>query len=225
MARPGFVDRLNGDGARFDSVVESVRAETTLLGALRRAQPLIDRAGEEFDFFVQDISEVTLVAAVDYLDAAIEDHFKIFMNYNKLMVVRRDEILAGLTLLRDYRLGNDGALDRLRESSIILNKEIVIPKSPTEAQLKAMENYLLAQTRIDQELILYMAADVTSYLQAHAELEREEAEVLTALTVARSQIVAWTRAHQAMAQGVKDPGKFLEIAVQTAEKAKQVLAL
>jgi hypothetical protein len=147
------------------------------------------------------------------------------MNYNKLMVDRRDEILAGLTLLRDYRLGNDGALDRLRESNIILNKEIAIPKSPTEAQLKAMENYLLAQTRIDQELILYMAADIASYLQAHAELEREEAEVLTALTVARLQIVAWTRAHQAMAQGVKDPGKFLEIALQTAEKTKQVLAL
>lgn len=54
---------------------------------------------------------------------------------------------------------------------------------------------------------------------------RSRSEVLSALTVARLQIVAWTRAHQAMAQGVKDPGKFLEIALQTAEKAKQALAL
>jgi hypothetical protein len=166
--RPQFVTWLKVDEVEYDAVVESIRAETTLLGALRKAQPLLDRGGEKFDDF---------------------------------------------------------ALDQLREANIVLNKEIAIPDSPTEAQLKAIENYLLAETRIDQELVNYMSADVTAYLQAHAELEREEAEVLAALTVARLQIVAWTRAHQAMAQGVKDSDSWLKIAFAAAERTKQVLTL
>ena len=222
---PQFVVELNVDGEQYDAVIEQIRAESTLLGALREAQPLIDRVGDEFDGFVQEISEVSLVAAVDFLDVTIEDHFEIFMNFNKLTVVRRDEILVGMTLLREYRLGDSDSLERLREAKIVLNKEIAIPKSATEVQLQAIEDYLLTETRTAQELMNYMSADIAAYLQARAELEREESEVLQALIVARSQVVAWTRAHQAMAQGVKDPGKFLEIALQTAQKTKQVLAL
>ncbi len=223
--RPQFVTWLQVDEGEYDAVVESIRAETTLLGALRKAQPLLDRGGQKFDDFALQIEEVTLVAAVAYLDATIEDHFEIFMDYNKLSVIRRDEILAGLTLLRKYRRGDERALDQLREAKIVLNKDLAIPSSPTETQLRAIEDYLLAETRVDHELANYMSADVTAYLQAHAELEREEAEVLAALTVARLQIVAWTRAHQAMSQGVKDPGNWLKIALAAAERTKQVLTL
>jgi len=217
-------DRLQVSQEQFDTAIAGIRAQTTLLGALRTAQPVIDQAGENFDDFVRQIADVSLVAAVNYLDTAIEDHFEIFMNYNRIMVVRRDEILAGLTLLRDYRLGDSSALDRLRDANIILNKEIEIPASPTEAQLKTIEDYLLAETRRDRELVSYMADDVTAYLQAHAEVEREEAEILAGLSVARLQVVAWTRAHQAMAQGVKDPGNWLDLALQAAEKTKRILA-
>jgi hypothetical protein len=63
-------------------------------------------------------------------------------------------------------------LDRLRNANIILNKEISIPRLPTETQLKAMEYYLLAETRRDRELISYMSDDVTAYLQAAEKTKR-----------------------------------------------------
>jgi hypothetical protein len=40
------------------------------------------------------------------------------------------------------------------------------------------------------ELAKYMSVDVNAYLQAHAELEREEAEFLAALAIRRLQIIA-----------------------------------
>ena len=117
-------------------------------------------------------------------------------------------MLRGLSLLRDYRMGDAGALDQLRKLSIIELRKVDVPDSPSESQLQEIEDFLLAQMRRDDEVAEYLETDVTAYLASHEELNREEAEVLDGLNVARLQIVAWTRAHHAMANGAKEPGKW-----------------
>jgi len=67
-----------------------------------------------------------------------------------------------------------------------------------------------------------MAADVDSYLIIRAELEREEAEVLADLNIARAQIAGWSQAHQAMANGAKEPGKWLKVVTDAARAVKGV---
>jgi hypothetical protein len=207
----------------LNAIVASIREQETLLAALRKADPLIERAGEQFDALAQQIEEQELVAAVQYLDSTIQQHFAVFLEFNAAMVERRDELLEGFTLVGQYRRGDSSAATRLRELNVILNKDIAVPDALTESQLARIEGYLLSEAQRDKELIAFLAVDVDAYLGTRVELEREEAEVLAALNAARLQVVAWTRSHQAMADGVKNPGTWLEVAMQAAQQTKQLL--
>ena len=96
-----------------------------------------------------------------------------------------------------------------------------MPDSPNAKDLEKLEKFLLKQMERDNQVVTYLQVDVDGYLNAHAELDREEAEVIDGLNVARLQIVAWTRAHQAMAHGAKEPGKWLKVAMDAAIAMKR----
>ena len=217
-----FVSQLDMDESEISAIEQDIRSQESLLEAIRTAQPVIDRAGNKFEILVREIEEHALVETVTYFDNLIETHYAEFMRYNDILVARRDEMLLGLSLLRDHRMGDPAALDRLRELSIISLRKVDIPASPSESQLNTIENFLLTQMRQDDEIAEYLQTDVEAYLAAHAELNREEAEVLNGLNVARLQIIAWTRAHKAMADGNKEPGKWLKVAMDAAAAVRRV---
>ena len=202
--------------ALFDATLANIKSQSDFLAALRAAQPLVNRAGEQFEDHLRVIEEQALVDAVRFLDDAIRSNYAVFLDYAAVMEQRRDELLTGLKLVRSHRRGDDGALAQLRERNIVLNKDIPIPDSPDEQQISRIEEYLLAEMRKELEIAEFTSLDIDAYLKTQGELEREEAEILAALSVARLQIVAWTRAHQAMANGVKDPGKLIEFATRAA---------
>lgn len=220
--RQQFSLQLDLEETEFAAIEAEIREQTTLLAALNAAQPLIDRAGEHFESLLREIEERALVVAVEYLDNVIEGHYAEFMRYNEVMGQRRDDLLKGLALIRDIRLGNEDAVGELRQLSIMINRSVSIPDSPSTSQLTDLEEYILAQMRRDNEIVEYLSVDVDAYLKAHAELDREEAEVLDDLNVARLQIIAWTRSHQAMANGAKEPGKWLKIAMDAASASRRV---
>ena len=45
-----------------------------------------------------------------------------------------------------------------------------------------------------------------------------EIEILDALTIARLQIETWTKAHHALASGVKKPGDLMQLTVKAAKR-------
>ena len=217
-----FVANLDMEESKVATIERDIRSQVSLLEALRAAQPVVDRAGEQFELLVREIEERALVDTVSYFDNLIETHYAEFMRYNDILITRRDEMLRGLSLLRDYRAGNAETLDQIRDLSIIKLRTVDVPDSPSESQLQIIEDFLLTQMRRDDEVAEYLRTDVEAYLASHDELNREEAEVLDGLNVARLQIVAWTRAHNAMANGAKEPAKWLKIAMDAAAAARRV---
>jgi hypothetical protein len=212
---------LDVSDVEFDEIDAEIRSQEDFLAALRAAQPLIDRAGEHFEDMIREIEEQALVDAVTHLDNVIENHYSVFMSYNDVMIQRRDDLLTGLSLIREYRLGNERAMIEFRELSLILNRDLEVPDAPSAKDLDMLEKYLLNQMERDNQVVAYLNVDVDAYFKAHAELDREEAEVIDGLNVARLQIVAWARAHQAMANGAKDPGRWLKIAMDAASAMRR----
>ena len=72
-------------------------------------------------------------------------------------------------------------------------------------------------------LVTELNSDYANYEHARAELDRKEAEIFDALTVARLQIATWTLAHLALANGVKTPGEWMTLSVEAAKLAGSVL--
>ena len=216
IMRQQFSVNLDVSDAEYNMIISDIRSQTNLLAALRAAQPVIDRAGGQFENLIREIEEQALVDAVTYLDNVIEEHYSVFMAYNDVMVRRRDDLLTGLALIREYRLGNDLAMVKFRELSVVQNRDLDVPDAPNAKDLEKLEKFLLKQMERDNQVVAYLQVDVDGYLNARAELDREEAEVIDGLNVARLQIVAWTRAHQAMANGAKEPGKWLKVAMDAA---------
>jgi hypothetical protein len=109
----------------------------------------------------------------------------------------------------------------------VLYDEEADPLSTLSEQLRMADDFRSGIVEYSVELlrVAEMSISEEKQVQEYAELEREEAEVVNGLTVARLQVVVWARAHQAMADGVKDPGNWLELALQAAESTKRVLTL
>ena len=209
--RQQFSVQLDVDDTEFNANLADIRSQSSLLTAIRTAQLLIDRAGKQFDNLLHEIEEQSLVVAVNHLDDVIESHYSDAMNYIDVLIQRRNEFMQALSLIRDHRLGNTDSAAELRDLSIMQYRSVEIPDSPSQEQLDRLEKYILKQMQRDSEINSYLNIDVEAYLQAHAELDREEAEVLDGLRIARLQMVAWTRSHQAMANGATEPGKWLRI--------------
>ena len=89
-------------------------------------------------------------------------------------------------------------------------------------QLAGTKSHIVQQLREESEILALLQQDVDDYLAARNELENEVAEVQRGLNVARKQIVGWIRGHQALANGVRDPGKWLKAIFQVAEGVKKV---
>ena len=220
--RQQFATQLDVESTEFNENIADIRNQSSLLDAIRTAQPLLDRAGKTFDELVQEIEERTLVAAINHLDSAIESHYSETMEFNDVAIVRRDEFMRALSLIRDHRLGHTDSAAELRDLSIMQSRSFEISDSPSAKQLDDLEEFILNQMQRDNEINSYLEIDVDAYLQARAELDREEAEVRDGLRIARLQMVAWTRSHQAMANGEREPGRWLRIVTDAAVAMRRV---
>jgi len=214
--------RLDLDADALSVIDSDIRSQTSLLAALRAAQPLIDEAARKFDELIDELEVSVLHSAVVYLDDLIESHYGVYVEHNAMMNHRRDELLIALARIRDIRLGDAAAVENLRALSILSEGDLTVPDNPSSAQLTKLEEFVLAQMRRDNEIFEYVSVDIDAYLKAHAELDREEKEVLDGLNIARLQIVAWARSHQVMANGAREPGRWLKVVMDATSAARRV---
>ena len=218
-----FSLQLDIEDSELAAIEADIRTQLTLMAATRAAQPLIDLAGDQFERLIREIEERALADAVKYLDGLIEGHYAVFMENNRIMVQRRDDMLRALILIREARLGDEAAMGELRSLPLMENRGIAMVDSPSQSQLAKLEDFVLGQMKRDNRIVEYLRVDIEAYVQAHAELDREESEVLDGLNVARLQIIGWTRAHQAMANGAKEPGTWIKLAMDAAASVGRVL--
>ncbi len=219
---PIALNRLGVSEDEWKQVVEGIRGQETLLGALRTFQPIINRAARDFEALIKSI-ETEMVAAVRHeFDRRIEAEFKEMNEFLLSQFTTRDELIAAMTAIDKYRRGDAQAIAAFRKRNTPVGK-LFTSNRPSESQLTTIEADLRERIKHSTSLIAEMDKDFANYEKQRSELDKKEAEVYEALYVARLQIATWTRSHQALANGVKEPGEWMELSIKAAKLVGKAL--
>lgn len=215
-------DYVDWTDEEYEQMLDQIRSSKSLLAGLRTLQPLINDAGKAYEEFIQQIEDGSLLAVRLEVDERIEADFALVKAFAAEQAKRRDRILKAMSLLTDHwRNGNEQALAELADLGVFWDSSNLPTIRSSDAELERAFN-LLQKWYLDEQTIYdRLLLDIDSYLKTREELDAAEERIISALGVARIQFVSWTRGHQALANGVKNPGKWLEIAMEAAEVAAE----
>ena len=219
-----FRKYIDWSDRNYQQMLTDIRAADSLLAGLRTAQPLINDAGEAYETLIQSIEDETLLAVRLDADAQVERAFAMVKQFTLEQAQRRDRLLKAMSLLSDYRQsGRLGALDELAELNVFWNPAELPTSRFSQAELANAFAQLQSWYLQEQEIYDRVQLDLDTYVRTRQELDTAEERVMAALSVARIQFVSWTRGHQALANGVQDPGKWLEISAEAADVAAKFM--
>ena len=210
------LDRIGMPEAQWSEILANIRSQKTFLNALRSFQPVITAASHDFDALITRIETELLVDTRKEFDRRIE---LAFQEVNDLLLIlhnKRKELLAAMIAVEEYRGGNSRAIAKFRQNETHVTR-LFTSDIPNEVQLAALEGDLRERISYSTRLIAEMDTDHENYVKTRAELDQKETEILEALTVARLHIETWTRAHNALASGVKKPGELMQLTVKAAK--------
>lgn len=208
----------------WDAVLAEVRAQEEILGALRAVQPVVSKAGQYYDELMAEIEATVVVEVRGEFDRRIQAEYAEILEHMDRYYRYRDEILEAMNLLDDYERGiNPNAIAELRAKDYPIDPELFPGDELDRRQIKRAWKELAEELSENTEFGKNFDQDLEDYLATRAELDRKETELLNGLALARIQFVTWARAHQALANGVKDPGKWMELAVNAAKLVRQAL--
>ncbi len=217
-----FLNRVDVSPEEFAAKIDEIRGQDDFLGALRAAQPLVDMSSETFESVLFEIEDQALPALRKRIDADIEKEFATVLAQLDVVYGRRDDIMQGLQMIHAYQKGDQDALQGFGLAGIVLVDEFQLSARPSDAQLTRTKAHLLDELRSENEILDLLEQDVTDYTQTRAEFNREMEGIAAGLTTMRVQALAWTRGHQDLADGVKDPGKWMKTILDVAEGVKKV---
>ena len=102
----------------------------------------------------------------------------------------------------------------LRRHNYSINPELLKEDKPDFRETRKLQLELQAMLAESTEVLQSFEKDRDDFLSIHAELDAKVIEVLNNISVARLQFHSWARAHQALANGVKEPGEWMELAIK-----------
>lgn len=220
--RESYLRHTDMSPADFDATVVAIRQQESLLDALQLLQPLIVKTGDYFENLIREAEDEAMPDARSLLDAAIEEEYGTIKRQLEIIYERRNELLNGLQMIRAFRRGDDQALQGFNGSTILANKSYALPVNPSDAELDRTKSYVIQQLQEEEVILGLLERDVSDYIATRAELDAEEAEIVDGLNLARRQIITWIRAHELLAAGVRDPGRWFKAALQVAEGIRKV---
>lgn len=205
----------------WEQIVDDLRAQETLLDALRTFQPVINRASRDFEQLICSIETDLITAARTEFDRRIEADF---MEINEFLLRQksmREQLVVAMIAIDEYRHGRSAAIAEFRQKQTPIGK-LFPADALSEQQIDRLETDLYERIKKSTSLIAEMHLDSANYEKARNELYQREAELRAALNIARVQITTWALAHQALANGVKDPGEWMELSIKAAELVRDV---
>ena len=207
----------------WNEILTDIRAAPDFLAALRAFQPVINEAGTFYDDLLTEIESEVLVEVRAGFDRRIMAEYGPPIRFLESYIGRRDEIFAGLVLTDVYRHGDAAAADRLREGNIVLDRSLIPKGAFTTKDIDAIEKALRDELTVNTNMLDQIKEDDADFQATRAELDRKEAEVIASLGLARLQFLTWARSHQALANGVEEPGKWMELSVKAGKLLSKAL--
>jgi hypothetical protein len=201
----------------WDAVMTDIRAQPNFLAALRAVQPIINKAGQFYEELLFEIEKEVLVEVRAEFDRRIQAEYAEPIRFIKNYYNRRDEILLGLNLIYAYRHGDIAAAEGIREVNAVVHPSLLPKGDFTAKDIDAIDTALRDELIQNTLLLTQLEKDIEGYEKTRDELDRKESEVIASLGLARLQFVTWSRSHQALANGVKEPGKWMELSVKAGQ--------
>ncbi len=189
------IEVLGGVGPSNEDLrqlADDLRGQTDFLECLRTVQPMVERSGDALQREISRAEDELVPALVAQLDASIEEEYSVVIAQLDSIYERRDGLLRQLLAI-DAGEGNSS--DRAR---------------------------VIGALRAENELLELLDRDVADYKATHVELDIEEQEILDGLELARRQALSWVRAHEDLAEGVRNPGRWLAGVFQVADAYKRL---
>jgi len=201
--------------SEFGSTVDAVRQQKKLLDALKAAQPIINAVTQQGEKMVDEL-EKRASDIQQHLAKEIDADFATILSATELLKNRRDAALLALEALQAYEQGDGTALDTLRKSSAIRDKELLAHDVLQLQDIEAVEQVLFKELKNVDTVEKQLSDQVKLYNATQTEMNGVYTLELARLAKIRRSYIVWARIHHMMATGVTDPAKWLSIVGSTA---------
>lgn len=217
----GELNRLGIYDQEWEQILTDIRGQETFLDALRTFQPVINRAARDFEALITKIESEVVVAVRLEFDRRIEANFHDINAFLSSQNDQRNQLLAAMIAIDKYRQGDKQAITEFRHMYMPIGK-LFASTTPGEKQLTEIEVDLRERIKNSSMLIEQLNSDYVHHEKARAELDRKETEVYNDLTLALLHVTTWSQAHQALANGVENPGEWMELSIKAARLMRDV---
>ena len=215
VVRVTELNRFGISETEWAEILADIRTQETFLDALRVFQRVINKASRDFGILITRVETESLVAMRKEFNRRIESHYREVNEFLLIQHGKRKELLAAMNAIDGYRSGETDAIVDFRQKNTSVSA-LFISNAPDKKQLAVLEDDLSERLQHSTTLIGQLDGDYANYVNARTELDLKEDEIRHALTIARLQIETWTRAHHALAHGVKEPGELMELTLDAA---------
>ncbi len=212
--RGPVIDDLGVPEQQWDAVMQDIREQKDFLGALRAFQPIVNTAGDFYDGLVDEIEYTVLNGVRVGFDKRIQKDFADANEFGERHYRHRNEIFRALNYVDAYQRGDENAIVELRRENFPIDPELLEEDKPDFAQTRKLQLELQAMLAESTQVRESFDKDINDYVAVYSELDAKVIEVLNNTRIARLQFHSWARAHQALANGVKEPGKWMELAIK-----------
>ncbi|TVZ41629.1 hypothetical protein P886_0976 [Alteromonadaceae bacterium 2753L.S.0a.02] len=210
-------------GEEWQAIKQRIAAQTRLLGALREFQLIVNASGEYYEDLIEKIKAQNLQAVKEEFDRRIQRDFNAPLEYFTQIYQTRNAIYRAIAALEKYRTGDSASLVEYRKTAPPFFKRALSDSHPNDKTLQQYLDYVNRQLQSNNEQITAGQLDLKDYLNIRAELERKEKEIYQIMSLVRIQYLTWVRAHNALAEGVKDPSKWFQMGKAAAKLALSLM--
>jgi hypothetical protein len=193
--------------AEVDTLLANVRAQTTFLGAIEAAQPLVDEIALASER-IFDMTKRDMDAALGAVRRRIEERYRDVRFADRALEQRQLKTVFNLGYLAQVRQGQPGAIDSLLVHEPSIASLVDADDGLDAAEIQLIEDRMVAVLSGLREIRDQLRPDLEIYLRKHHELDELRNVWYAELRKARVAIVAWARGHKRMAAGVIDPAEI-----------------
>lgn len=206
--------------AQVDSVLKQTRAQTTYLGALAAANPLVYSITTFCIARVDRIAGTTRVA-LQRIQSAVDTDFAATKRSLEELDADEEANVQNYLLLQDYRAGKTESLEPLLARDPSLRETLQAKGKPSAEAVDAAQRTLQDRLASIDEVRKQLGLRKDLHTHQVAELDEFRTELDRRNRTARLMLIYWMRSHSNLAQGVAIPPaiNMEKIASDSAKKA------
>lgn len=190
--------------AELNELIRDVEIQDTMLNALQKAQPLVDRVANFVDANFDRV-ESSLNKMVRDIDARMDERWHLNRENVESLYALQGRTFKSYALLYQYREGDPAGLDALRKNDPAIMNNVGKDRSVSDKELEVVESQIMARLKNLNAIREQVSPQVEQYI---AEVrERDElynAHKDTGKKI-RTTIMLWARAHRNLGAGIPVP--------------------